>query len=153
MTHITKAFTMHAPESDRPTGINILITDDHPLIRQRIRFILEESGDPGLIEEASSGQEMMAKISEHDFDVVLLDISLPGKSGLELLKDLREINPDIKVLIVSIYPAEQYGFMAKKLGASGYVTKSHVPDELLTAIQTVVSGGRYFNFRNADALN
>lgn len=155
MTLITKTFMMHAPEADKCNKINILITEDHPMIRRSLRRILEDSGQAGLIEEAGSGTEMIAKIGENDFDVILLDISLPGKSGFELLKDIREIKPGINVLIVSIYPAEQYGLRAMKLGASGYVTKADAPDNLLNAVQTVVKGGKYFNFNFniADALN
>lgn len=153
MTRITKAFTMHAPEADSCNKINVLITEDHPMIRRSLRRILEDSGQTGLIEEAGSGTEMMAKIGENNFDIILLDISLPGKSGFELLKDIKEINPEINVLIVSIYPAEQYGLKAMKLGASGYVAKADAPDELVNAVQAVISGGKYFNFNNVDALN
>lgn len=146
---------MSVPDENITDAINILITDDHPLIRQSLRRILEDSVEASLIEEAGSGSELMAKIHERDFDVILLDISLPGKSGLELLKDIKELNPGINVLIVSIYPIEQYGMRAMKLGASGYVTKADAPDELANAIRKVMAGEKYFNTcdKISDTLN
>jgi two-component system, NarL family, invasion response regulator UvrY len=146
---------MPGPDENNTNVINILITDDHPLIRQSLRRILEDSVEASLIEEAGSGSELMAKIHEQDFDVILLDISLPGKSGLEILKDIRKLNPGINVLIVSIYPIEQYGLRAMTLGASGYITKADAPDELANAIRKVMAGEKYFNTCNkiSDTLN
>jgi two-component system invasion response regulator UvrY len=125
--------------------IKILITDDHPIVRQGIRQILEDDKFLrfGLIEEAVNGKELLEKIKTTVFDVILLDISLPGRSGLELLSDVKKIAPTTTVLILSIYPEDQYAIRAIKLGASGYLTKASAPEELIEAIIKVSEGGRY----------
>jgi two-component system invasion response regulator UvrY len=125
--------------------IKILITDDHPIVRQGIRQILEDDKFLrfGLIEEAVNGKELLEKIKTTVFDVILLDISLPGRGGLELLSDVKKIAPTTAVLILSIYPEDQYAIRALKLGASGYLTKASAPEELIEGIIKVSEGGRY----------
>lgn len=125
--------------------IKILITDDHPIVRQGIRQILEDDKFQrfGLIEEAVNGKELLEKIKTSVFDVILLDISLPGRSGLEILGEVKKIARTTAVLILSIYPEEQYAIRAIKLGASGYLNKASAPEELIEAIIKVSEGGRY----------
>jgi two-component system invasion response regulator UvrY len=125
--------------------IKILITDDHPIVRQGIRQILEDDKFQrfGQIEEAVNGKELLEKIKTAFFDVILLDISLPGRSGLEILGEVKKIARTSAVLILSIYPEEQYAIRAIKLGASGYLNKASAPEELIEAIIKVSEGGRY----------
>lgn len=125
--------------------IKVLITDDHPIVRQGLRQILEDDKYQrfGLVEEAVNGKELLDKIHHTDFDVILLDISLPGRSGLELLGEVKKIARATAILILSIYPEEQYAIRAIKLGASGYLNKASAPEELIEAIIKVAEGGRY----------
>jgi two-component system, NarL family, invasion response regulator UvrY len=125
--------------------IKVLITDDHPVVRRGLMQLLEDDKDErfGALMEAGNGKEMFDILGENDFDVVLLDISLPGRNGLELLKELRVLRPKIPVLMLSIYPEEHYALQSLKLGASGYITKNSPPDELINAICRVATGGRY----------
>jgi two-component system, NarL family, invasion response regulator UvrY len=134
--------------------ISVLITDDHPIVRQGIRQILEDDKDQrfGLIEEAVNGKELIEKISKKDFDVILLDISLPDRSGLDLLSEVKKRTKLPSVLILSIYPEEQYALKALKLGASGYLTKASAPSELINAIIKVSTGGRYITSSLAENI-
>jgi DNA-binding NarL/FixJ family response regulator len=134
--------------------IKILITDDHPIVRQGIRQILEDDKFQrfGLIEEAVNGKELLEKINTIFFDVILLDISLPGRSGLEILGEVKKIARTSAVLILSIYPEEQYAIRAIKLGASGYLNKASAPEELIEAIIKVSEGGRYLTSSLAESI-
>jgi len=123
--------------------IKVLITDDHPIVRKGLMQILEDDHRIGLIEEACDGKEMLEKLLKQDFDIVLLDISLPGKSGLELLTDAKKLKPDTAFLILSIHPEEQYAIRALKLGASGYLTKSSATEELIDAVIRISEGEIY----------
>jgi len=134
--------------------ITILITDDHPIVRKGIRQLLEDDPNErfGLIEEAGSGKEMFEKLQVQHFDLVLLDISLPGRSGLELLGDLRKVYPETAVVILSIYPEEQYALRALKLGASGYLTKASAPEELIAAVIRASQGEKYISSSLAEKI-
>lgn len=125
--------------------IRVLITDDHPIVRQGIRQILEDDPEKrfGEIEEAGNSRELFRLITEKEFNVLLLDISLPGRSGLDILPDIKRLRPGLQVLIVSIYREEQYAMRALRLGASGYLMKSGAPEELLTATFRVAQNLRY----------
>ena len=127
--------------------INVLITDDHPIVRRGLKQLLEDDKNErfGILEEAGSGKEMFEKLAILDFDVVLLDISLPGRNGLELLVDIKKIKPKLPVIMLSVYSEEQYAIRAIKLGASGYLNKTSAPDELITAIIKASQGGRYLS--------
>jgi two-component system, NarL family, invasion response regulator UvrY len=135
--------------------IRVLITDDHPVVRRGLRQLLEDDRYDrfGLISEAANGNEMMKLIRKKDFDVILLDISLPGRGGLELLSDLRKIKPSVPVVILSIYPEEQYAIRSLKLGASAYLNKASAPDELIAAILKVSQGGRYISSSLAEKIS
>ncbi|MEQ8167265.1 MAG: response regulator transcription factor [Candidatus Eremiobacterota bacterium] len=123
--------------------IKILIVDDHPVVRKGLRHIVEETKDIIMADEAETGHEVLKKVKKNKYDVVLLDISLPDMNGLEVLRELKSEHPEINVLILSIYPEEQYAIRALRGGASGYLTKEQMPDELIMAIRTVRQGKKY----------
>jgi len=129
-----------------------LIIDDHPIVRKGIRQILEEMSGVIITDEAASAAEGLKKFSQNDYDVVLLDIHLPGRSGLEVLGDMKHMKPGIPVLILSMYPEEQYAIRALKSGASGYLTKDSAPDELLAAIRKVLDGKKYITQALAEKI-
>lgn len=130
----------------------ILIADDHPIVRKGLRQILEEGGIVRTVEEAENGREAIEKIKKSNFDIAMLDISMPEMSGLEALEEIKKIKPALPVLILSIYPEEEYAVRALKSGASGYLTKKSAPDELITAIRKIARGSRYISLSLADFL-
>jgi two-component system invasion response regulator UvrY len=132
--------------------IKILIADDHPIVRQGFKQVLQDTADLVVADEAGNGQEVLSLVSKKDYDVILLDISMPGKNGLEVLKELKVLNPKIPVLILSIYPEEQYAIRALKAGASGYLTKASAPEELISAIRKVSRGGKYISSSLAEKI-
>jgi two-component system, NarL family, invasion response regulator UvrY len=132
--------------------IRVLITDDHPIIRRGVRQILEDDERIKLIDEAADGKELLDKILKRDYDVVLLDISLPGRSGLDLITQIKKIRQKTSVLILSIHSEEMYAIQALKLGASGYLTKMSAPEELITAVLKVSAGQRYITASLAEKL-
>jgi two-component system, NarL family, invasion response regulator UvrY len=132
--------------------IKVLITDDHPVVRRGIRQILEDDDRIELVEEAGKGTELLEKLRETRFDVILLDISLPGGSGLDLISSIKKIQPSVAILMLSIFSEELYAINALKYGASGYLTKTSAPEELLTAINKVSKGERYISLSLAERL-
>ncbi|MBN2282386.1 MAG: response regulator transcription factor [Deltaproteobacteria bacterium] len=132
--------------------IEILIADDHPIVREGFKQVISETDDMIVADEASNGQEVMALVNKRDYDLILLDISMPGRSGLEVLKDLKSEHQKLPVLILSIYPEEQYAVRAFRAGASGYLTKASAPNELISAIRKIVHGGRYVSESLAEKL-
>jgi DNA-binding NarL/FixJ family response regulator len=132
--------------------IKVLITDDHPIVRRGIRHILEDDERIGLINEAADGKELIRKLANQKYDVILLDISMPGRSGLELISQAKKIQPSAAVLILSIHSEEMYAIKALKSGASGFLTKSSDPDDLIRAIIKVSEGQRYISSSLADNL-
>lgn len=123
--------------------IRVIIADDHPVVIQGIRQILSATRDIRLADEAVNGSQLLAKLSGGRFDLVLLDISMPGENGLEVLKRLKAQYPDLPVLMLSMHPDEEYALRTVKAGASGYLNKASVPDDLISAIRTVLRGGSY----------
>lgn len=132
--------------------LKILIADDHTIVRKGLVQILADSPDPIQVDEASDGEEALAKACAGDYDLVLLDISMPGKGGLDVLKELKDRRARLPVLILSMHPEEQYAVRALRSGASGYLTKGSAADELLNAIRKVLSGGRYVSSSLAERL-
>lgn len=132
--------------------IKILVADDHTIVREGLKQIVGEVGDMMVADEAGNGQEALQKIREGNFDVVLLDISMPGRSGLEVLKDIRAERPKLPVLILSMHSEEQYAVRALRAGASGYLTKASAPDELIGAIRKVSRGRKYVTASLAEKL-
>ena len=132
--------------------IRILIADDHPIVREGYKKILMSQPDMDVTGEAGNGQEVLDLIQKKDFELILLDISMPGRSGLEILKELKSQKPHLPVMILSIYPEEQYAVRAFRDGASGYLTKASTPKELISAIRKVSQGGRYVTEALAEKL-
>jgi len=125
--------------------IRVLIADDHAIVREGLKQIVADTPDIVVAGEAKDGYEALDAISKHNYDVVLLDISMPGMSGLDVLKQLKSQKSQLRILILSIYPEEQYAVRTLKAGASGYLTKESAPDELVEAIRKVSSGGNYIS--------
>jgi two-component system invasion response regulator UvrY len=132
--------------------IDVLIADDHTIVRKGLKQILADTPDVAVKEEAGSAQEVIKKIKAKTFDLVLLDISLPGRSGLDVLKQLKCLRPDLPVLVLSMHPEEQYAIRSIRAGASGYLTKDSAPEELLKAIRKVARGGKYITASLAEKL-
>lgn len=120
-----------------------LIIDDHPIVRKGIRQILQDLDGVVQVLEAGTAAEGMKIIREGKIDLVLLDIKLPGRSGLDMIQDIKLMNRNIKVLVISMYPEEQYALRALRSGAYGYLTKESAPDELVLAVKKITGGGRY----------
>jgi DNA-binding NarL/FixJ family response regulator len=130
----------------------ILIADDHAIFREGLRQILEDVQDLAVVDEASRGHEVIEKVAKNDYDIILLDIAMPGMSGLDTLKLLRSQKPKMQVLILSMYPEDQYAVRAIKAGAAGYITKASASEELIDAIKKVSKGGRYISPAVAEKL-
>ena len=132
--------------------MNILIADDHTIVRKGIKQILMEEFIEAVIEEVADGNEMLHKIRSEKFDIVISDISMPGRSGLESLKQVKEEFPKLPVLILSMHSEDQYAIRVLKAGASGYLTKDSAPEELVKAVKQIISTGRYISPAVADKL-
>jgi two-component system invasion response regulator UvrY len=132
--------------------IRILIADDHTIVREGLKQILAETPDMVVADEARNGQEVLTKVENNQYDVVLLDISMPGRSGIDILKQLKGEHPKLPILILSMYSEEQYAMRALRAGASGYMTKESAPDELIVAIRKVSQGRKYVSPSLAEKL-
>jgi two-component system, NarL family, invasion response regulator UvrY len=132
--------------------MKILICDDHKIVRDGLRQILLQLAEVEYIGEAGDGDETLDLLKKEHFDIVLLDISLPGRSGLEVLLSIKAKWPDINVLILSMHPQEQYAIRALKLGASGYLTKDTASEELLVAVKKVGAGGKFISQAFAEKI-
>jgi DNA-binding NarL/FixJ family response regulator len=132
--------------------IRILVADDHTIVREGLKQILGEEKDMNVADEASNGQEALQKIQKHEYDCVLLDISMPGRSGLEVLKDIKILRPKLPVLILSMHSEELYAIRALRAGASGYLTKASASEELIGAIRKVSTGRKYVSASLAEKL-
>jgi len=130
-----------------------VIADDHPLIRKGFKLILAGASDMYTPHEASSGQEVLDRADEKNYDIILLDITFPDMNGLDVLKELKRKHPGVPVLIISLHPEEDYAVSAMKGGASGYLTKGSAPDELLNAIEKVSGGGKWITETLAERLS
>lgn len=132
--------------------IKILIADDHAIVREGLKQILLESPDLVVVAEASTGQEVLDKVAKNDLDLVVLDISMPGRGGMDILKEIKSLKPKLPVLILSMYPEEQYAVRVLKSGASGYLTKESAPVELVKAIRQISQGKKYISPSLAEKL-
>ena len=132
--------------------IKILIADDHAIVREGLKQILSESPDLVVVAEASTGQEVLDKVAKNDLDLVVLDISMPGRGGMDILKEIKSLKPKLPVLILSMYPEEQYAVRVLKSGASGYLTKESAPIELVKAIRQISQGKKYISPSLAEKL-
>jgi two-component system invasion response regulator UvrY len=132
--------------------MRIVIADDHPVVRRGLRAIVEDALLPADVHEAGNAAELLTLVRKREPDVVLLDIAMPGRSGLEALKELRREHPKIPMLVLSIHSADEFAVRSIKAGASGYLTKDSAPEELIDAIRTVVAGRRYLTPSVAERL-
>ena len=132
--------------------IKILIVDDHPIVRKGLKQILDEAEDIFIAGEAVNGQEALKKVKNNTYDVILLDISLPDMSGLDILKQIKVEKPELNILILSMHSEEQYAVRTLKGGASGYLTKDKMPEELISAIKRVAQGKKYISPSLAELL-
>jgi two-component system invasion response regulator UvrY len=130
----------------------VLVCDDHAIVRAGLKQILEEAPDMEVAGEASSGVEALKKVREAECDVVLLDIAMPEKNGIDTLKQMKQIKPHLPVLVLSMYPEEQYAISLLRAGAAGYMTKESATDQLLSAIRKVAQGGKYISPTLAEIL-
>ncbi len=132
--------------------IRILIADDHTIVRKGLRQILAEEFTDAHIQEVSDADELITMVIKEKWDVVISDLSMPGKSGLEALQYIKQHMPEIPVLILSIHPEEQYAIRVLKAGASGYLSKDTAPDELVNAVHRVLLGKRYITVSMAEKI-
>jgi DNA-binding NarL/FixJ family response regulator len=132
--------------------IRIMVADDHAIVREGLKQILAETPDIVVVGEAGNAQEVLEHVRKDDWDLVLLDIAMPGRGGLDILKQLRGERPELPILMLSMYPEEQYAVRALKAGACGYLTKASAPEELIAAIRKVSQGGKYVSTSLAEKL-
>ncbi len=123
--------------------IRMLIADDHAIVREGLKQVLVEIDEGVEIDEAANGQDVLGKVWEKDYDLVVLDIAMPGRSGLDIIKQLKSERPDLNILVLSMHPEEQYAVRMLKAGASGYLTKRCTLNELLEAVRKVSAGMKY----------
>lgn len=132
--------------------MRILIADDHAILRRGLKEILAHELPSVVCGEAENAQQVLAQIQNQEWDVVILDVTMPGRSGLDVLRDLKALRPKLPVLVLSMHPEDQYGKRILKAGASGYMNKDSAPEELIKAIRKVRSGGRYVSPALAEKL-
>ena len=136
----------------RGVPVKVLIADDHPVVRQGLKMMLSSDPEVDVVGEARDGDEAFEMAHQIEWDVAVLDYSMPGRGGVELLTDMKHDYPDRPVLILSIYPEDPHGLRALKAGAAGYITKESAGDELTAAVKKVASGGRYISSSLAEKL-
>ncbi len=132
--------------------IRVLIADDHAILRRGLKEILVRELDQVTCGEAEDAQKALTEIQSHTWDLLILDISMPGRSGLDLLGDLRQTQPQLPILVLSMHAEDQYGKRVLKAGAAGYMNKESAPEELIKAIRKVLAGGRYVSPALAEKL-
>lgn len=132
--------------------IEILIADDHAIVRRGLKQILAETKDIVVAGEATNGRETLDLVHQRDWDVLVLDITMPGRSGLDILKDIRQFRPKLPVLVLSMHAEEQFATRMLKAGADGYLNKESAPEELVKAIYKVHGGGKYVSPAQAERL-
>lgn len=132
--------------------LRILIADDHTVVRKGLKQILLDEFPNAEIEEVPDAEELVKKVMQAKWDIVVSDLSMPGRSGLDALQQVKLSHPDLPVLILSIHPEEQYALRALKAGASGYLSKDTAPDELVKAVQKVLLGKKYISQSIAEKL-
>jgi len=132
--------------------MKVLIADDHAVFRRGLRETLAEAFSRATFGEAGTAQETLEQVRRQDWDVVILDISMPGKSGLDILDDLKRLRPRMPILLLSMHPEQQFARRALKSGAAGYLTKDSVTEELKEAVKKIVGGGRYVSATLAEKL-
>jgi DNA-binding NarL/FixJ family response regulator len=132
--------------------VRIVLADDHAIVREGLKQILAGQPDFEVVAEASDGHEAMKRVRELEFDVLLLDMSMPGKSGMELIKQVKAEKPKLRILILTMHEEHQYAVRAIRAGASGYLTKEGASAQLVTALRKVAAGGAYISAEVAEQL-
>ena len=132
--------------------LRILLADDHEVVRKGLMKVLAESLQPIKVDEARNGQEAVSKVGKSEYDLVVLDIKMPGKGGLDALKEIKQHRPKLPVLILSMHPEDQFAIRAMRAGASGYITKECASDELVLAIRKALKGEKYISGSLAQIL-
>jgi two-component system invasion response regulator UvrY len=132
--------------------IRVLIADDHAIVRKGLKQLLLEEYPTAFIGEAGNTEELVKKIISETWDLVICDLNMPGRSGLDALKQIKQTSPQLPVLIMSMYPAEQYALRVLKAGASGYLSKDSIHDELIKAVQAVLRGRKFITPSIAEQL-
>ncbi len=132
--------------------IRILIADDHAILRRGLKEILVRELPDVVCGEAEDAQQVVAQVQSQHWDLVMLDITMPGRSGLDVLKDLQTMRPKLPVLVLSMHPEDQYGKRVLRAGASGYMNKKSAPEELINAIRKLLAGGQYVSPALAERL-
>ena len=132
--------------------IKLMVADDHKIVREGLREIINKTSDIQVIDEARNGSELLSKVIKNEYDVILLDISMPGRSGLDILKQLKKEKPHIQVLILSMYSEEEFAVRAMKTGAAGYLVKDTASKDLIDAIRKVSMGLKFVTPSLAEKL-
>lgn len=132
--------------------IEIMIADDHAVVRAGLKQCVSDTKGIIVKDEACNGDEALEKALKNDYDVILLDITMPGRNGLDIIKEIKAVKPQVKILILTMHPEAQYAIRGFQAGALGYLTKESAPQELISAIRKVASGGRYVSLSLAEEL-
>lgn len=132
--------------------IRVLIADDHTVVRRGLRQILLEGFPRAQVEEVPDAEELVKRVMQDEWDVIISDLSMPGRSGLDALQQIKQLNPKVPVLILSIHPEDHYALRVLKAGASGYLSKDSAPDELVNAVKKVLLGKKYITDSIAEKL-
>src|SRR5438874_1999338 len=132
--------------------LKVLIADDHAVVRRGLKQILEETCDIVVSGEATNSREVLEQVTAKSWDVLVLDITMPGRSGLDILREVRQLAPKLPVLVLSMHSEEQFASRVLKAGAAGYLPKESAPEELVKAIRKVCAGGRYISPAQAEKL-
>jgi len=132
--------------------MKIIIVDDHELIREGLKKVTAKESDIEVMGEASNSEELFELLDKHEVDIVLLDISLPGRSGIDIITDIKIQAPDTKILILSMYPEDRFAVQALRAGASGYITKNNASKSLVAALRKISDGRKYISSNLAEQL-
>jgi DNA-binding NarL/FixJ family response regulator len=132
--------------------IRVVLADDHRMVRAGLKELLVDTGDIEVVAEATNGHEVMARVREVQFDILVLDMTMPGRSGIELIRQVKSEKPTLRILVLSMHSEEQYAVRALRAGASGYLTKESAADELVAAIRRIAGGGAYVTPETAQRL-
>ena len=138
--------------SQDPRALKILVVDDHAIVRDGLKQAVADKFPQATCADARNGREALEQLGQSQWDVMLLDITMPGQSGLEVLKQVKVLQPDLKVLVLTMHPEDQYAVRVLKAGAAGYITKESASEELIKAICKVLDGGRYVSHTLAESL-
>lgn len=132
--------------------ISVMLADDHTLLREGLRRLLEQAGDIRVQGEAGNGSEALQLLGQRAWDLLVLDMSMPGRDGVDLIRQIKNCHPDLRILVLTMHGEQQYAAQAIKAGASGYLTKDSAADELVQAVRKVAAGGRYLSPSLAESI-